>query len=334
MKNPLLTAKMEEARTLDGFKDNPNGLGLLNLLGEFTRRTMTSTVSAWSSTPESKSPAVVELNDSRSGVCNDTFSSAVMNAHHNEFRFPAESGRPFSENGLARGLSQWATTLARSAVVEERNRLAREIHDTVAQEFSGILLHLAAVDVKGVERQSVSECLTHVRQLAQAGMEDIRRMLLGLRPKSLEGAHLSDALTELASRFARDCGIECEFSECGPAQMLSQKIEDELFRIAQEALCNVQKHSRARSSSILLRYTSTEVELVIKDNGQGFVTAQRWTGAHGFGMPTMRDRALGLGGSFEIKSIPGLGTELRITVPIPDKTSMKRSSHEEHIATH
>jgi signal transduction histidine kinase len=258
----------------------------------------------------------------------------VIEAHHYEFRTLTESDWSVLENRLAGGLSQWANTLARSAIVEERNRLAREIHDTVAQEFSGILLHLAAVDSLeggGADRQTASECLTRVRELAKAGLEDTRRMLLGLRPKSLEGAHLPGALAQLASRFARDCGIGCEFSERGLAQILPEGTEDELFRVAQEALCNVQKHSCARASSIMLCYTSTGVELVIKDNGQGIATAQRWEGGHGFGMPTMRDRAHRLGGVFEINSTPGAGTELRITVPIRGKTSMKRSSHEDHI---
>src|SRR5262249_4540458 len=209
---------------------------------------------------------------------NDTFGACpVVEARQHPFPTLAESDWLALENRLAGGLSQLVNTLARSAVLEERNRLAREIHDTVAQEFSGILLHLAAVDsLEGAARQNASECLTRARELAKAGLEDTRRMLLGLRPKSLEGAHLSDALAELASRFARDCGIDCEFSERGRAQMLPKETEDELFRVAQEALCNVQKHSRARTASILLSYRSDEVELVIKDTGQGFATAKRW----------------------------------------------------------
>jgi len=151
-------------------------------------------------------------------------------------------------------------------------------------------------------------------------------MLLGLRPKALDGAHLSEALTRLAGRFSSDCGIDCDFTERGPAQTLPETTEDELFRVAQEALCNVQKHSHASNAAILLRYAPAEVELIIKDNGQGFATAQRWAGAHGFGMPTMRDRVHRLGGEIEINSRPGEGTELRITVPIPDETSMERSN--------
>jgi signal transduction histidine kinase len=231
------------------------------------------------------------------------------------------------DDKLGSGLGQLARTLASSAVMEERNRLAREIHDTVAQEFAGILLHLTAVGtLEGIDQQNASECLTRARELARSGLEDARRLLLGLRPRSLDGAHLSEALAQLASRFSCDCGIDCEFGESGPPQRLSEEIEDELFRVAQEALCNVRKHSRARAASILLKYKSTEVELMITDNGQGFSTAQRWTGAHGFGVPTMRDRAHRLGGEIEINTGPGKGTELTVTVPIPGKTSMERSS--------
>jgi signal transduction histidine kinase len=256
----------------------------------------------------------------------------MIEAYQHQFPTLAESDWPTLEDRLTGGLTQLANTLARSAILEERNRLAREIHDTVAQEFSGILLHLAAVgSLEGIERQNVLDCLTRARELARAGLEDTRRMLLGLRPKSLEGADLSDALAQLASRFAGDCGIACEFNERGPGQVLPENTEDELFRVVQEALCNVQKHSHARAASISLSYTFDVVELIIKDNGQGFATARRWQGAHGFGMPTMGDRVHRLGGKLEINSRPGKGTELRITVPIPEKTYMKRSRHEEHI---
>src|SRR5262245_55775012 len=123
-------------------------------------------------------------------------------------------------NGPARsvvpgpGDQDFVETLSHSAVVEERNRLAREIHDTLVQDFAGILLHLDAaggVDWSG----SASECLSCVRELAKCGLEDARRMLLGLRPKSLEGAHLSDALGHLTQRFSQDCGIHCTFNISG-----------------------------------------------------------------------------------------------------------------------
>src|SRR6185295_6234584 len=123
----------------------------------------------------------------------------------------------------------------------------------LAQQFAGILLHLeAAKSLDGAV--NASEYLAKARELAKCGLEDARRMLLGLRPKSLEGANLSDALSQLAERFSRECGIHCIFRVSGRAQKLTEQIENELYRVAQEALCNVRKHSRAGSVSILLTY--------------------------------------------------------------------------------
>jgi len=217
-----------------------------------------------------------------------------------------------------------AETAPCSAVIEERNRMAREIHDTLAQEFAGILLHLEAIN--GLDScENASEYLARARELAKSGLEDARRMLLGLRPKSLEGADLSDALNKLAQRFSRDCGVNCALSVSGRSQKLPADIENELYRVAQEALCNVRRHSRAGSVSILLGYTSAGVVLSIKDNGQGFAMKQPEPGAHGFGLPTMCERASRLGGRMDINSRQGSGTEIRMSVPLPGKTSKERT---------
>jgi len=200
----------------------------------------------------------------------------------------------------------------------ERRRLAGEIHDTLAQEFAGILLHLEAVgSSENLESSIISECLARARELAKCGLEDARRMLLGLRPKPLEGAHLVQALRQLAERFSPDCGISCSFRTDGRAREIPVKVQDELYRIAQEALCNVRKHSRATSASLSLRYGSSLVVLKIKDNGQGFATATDRASGHGYGLSTMRERAQRLGGKIEIETAPGGGTELKITVTSP-----------------
>ena len=203
--------------------------------------------------------------------------------------------------------------------------MAREIHDTLAQEFAGILLHLEAVSWFGA---SENDCdyLARAKELAKCGLEDARRMLLGLRPKSLEGALLCDALNQLAERFSLDCGIHCTFSVSGRAHKLPEEIENELYRVAQEALCNVRKHSRAASVSIALNYNFSGVGLAIKDNGQGFAVEKSPAGAHGFGLPTMCERADRLGGRMDIKTGQGSGTEVKMSVPLPGKTSKERSN--------
>ena len=211
-------------------------------------------------------------------------------------------------------------------VIEERNRMAREIHDTLAQEFAGILLHLEAVDSSdNGAGQNISEYVVRARELAKCGLEDARRLLLGLRPRPLEGAHLSDALRQLVKNFSHDCGMQCSFCLRGRAHKLPQDTENELYRVAQEALCNVRKHSRANSASILLRYRSGGVLLAIKDNGQGFFSTPHGL-AHGFGLQAMSDRAVRLGGRVDVNSRPGAGTELKMTVPMPGKTSTKRKN--------
>jgi len=241
-------------------------------------------------------------------------------------RLPRAGAERFTQSdSLPRGLTQVLETLPSSAVIEERSRLAREIHDTLVQEFAGILLHLEAVeDSDDAEWCSSSECLARARELAKSGLEDARRMLLNLRPRSLEGSTLPDALRQLAEGFSCDCTITCTFCHAGHMRGLPVVIQDELYRVAQEALCNVRKHSRATSASLSLGYGSAVIVLKIKDNGQGFATIKHQTAGHGYGMATMRERARRLGGRIEINTAPGTGTEVRFTVPLPGTTQMER----------
>jgi len=243
-------------------------------------------------------------------------------------RLEPSNDRPPAEVGHdpctpAMDLSPVVKTLPCSAVIEERNRLAREIHDTLAQQFAAILLHLEAAN--GLNRAEQQLYLARARDLAKSGLEDARRLVLGLRPKSLEGAPLSDALGQLAERFSRECGIHCTFSASGGLRELAEEIENELYRMAQEALCNIRKHSRAAAVSILLSYRSGGVVLTIKDNGQGFAIKPRQAGAHGFGLPTMCERAARLGGRVDINTGQGTGTEVRMSVPLSWKTSNERN---------
>ena len=232
-----------------------------------------------------------------------------------------------SVNARAIGLRRAVRTPPCPEVIEERNRIAQEVHDTLAQEFAGILLHLEAADsLDNAGQQHSSEYVARAKELAKCGLEDARRMLLGLRPKSLEGAELCDALKQLADNFSRDCGIQCSFCLRGRAPELSEDAENELYRVAQEALCNVRKHSRARSVSILLRHKPDGVLLAIKDNGHGFAVKRTQAGAHGFGLPAMSDRALRLGGRVDVNSRPGAGTELKMTVPVHRRISIEKNN--------
>jgi signal transduction histidine kinase len=257
------------------------------------------------------------------GVLKNEKQLAVIRVSETNQRFknlngPARAPVPGPRN------QRFIESLPDTAVIEERHRMAREIHDTLVQDFAGILLHLEAANGSN-GAVNLSDCVARVRHLAKSGLEDARRMLLGLRPKSLEGANLSDALGQLSERFSRDCGIDCSFNLSGRPHKLTEQIENELYRVAQEALCNVRKHSRARSVSILLDYRADGLMLAIKDNGKGFAMKQTQAGANGFGLPTMCDRASRLGGRMDINSRQGTGTELRMSVPITNKTSTERN---------
>jgi signal transduction histidine kinase len=209
----------------------------------------------------------------------------------------------------------------RFAVIEERHRLACEIHDTLAQAFAGILLHLEAVpETATAGRQFGSdsvERLALAKHLAKSGLEDSRRMLLGLRPKSLEGTTLVGALNALSERCAGEWGIACKFRFIGQEAGLSPDVQDEFYRISQEALCNVRKHSRATSVSITLSCKPNLVALTIKDNGQGFVDRYSKNPCEGFGLSLMRERATRIGGSMDISTATRRGTEVRVRVLLP-----------------
>ncbi len=228
----------------------------------------------------------------------------------------------FNHNRLAKPIARSSTKAATwSAVMEERRRLAREIHDTLAQAFAGILLHLEAVPktvAAGGQLGSDSvERLARVKHLAKCGLEDSRRMLLGLRPKSLEGTSLARALKQLAQRCAGEWRIVCKFHFIGQETCLSPDVQDEFYRIAQEALCNARKHSRATSVSILLSCDANMIALTIKDNGNGFVDKNPQTTSEGFGLSSMRERAVRIGGSMDISSAPRRGTEVKVRVLLP-----------------
>src|SRR5277367_3825743 len=234
----------------------------------------------------------------------------------------------FNHSRLAMPTARRSTMAATwFAVREERRRLAREIHDTLAQAFVGILLHLEAVpETVAADGQSGSdsaERLSRVKHLAKCGLEDSRRMLLGLRPKSLDGTSLVGALKALAQRCAGEWRVVCKFRFIGQETGLSPSVEDEFYRIAQEALCNARKHSRATSVSILLSCEASMIALTIKDNGQGFVDKHPKNASEGFGLSSMRERALRIGGSMDIFSARRRGTEIRVRVLIPGIASKR-----------
>ncbi len=198
-----------------------------------------------------------------------------------------------------------------SGAQDERQRLAGEIHDTLAQGLAGIITQLQAAersaDVQGEAREQVARALG----LARGSLTEARRSVQALAPQELGRAHLPDALRTLTERWSRDQGISAHVEVTGAREPLSPAIEVSLFRVAQESLTNVAKHAEASRVGVTLSYTGAEVLLDVRDDGRGF---GRQDGT-GFGLTSMRQRVRGVGGHVEVQSTPGEGTSVSARVP-------------------
>lgn len=227
---------------------------------------------------------------------------------------------------LALQLSRLAHRTEQMAVMEERNRMAREIHDTMAQAFAGVVLHSEALGTAlGVNKLRSKRALSNIQKLARSGLEEARRSVQALRPRALEGSTLSQALEQVAKRYSEDAKFACDFKQRGTALMLSAQIQNELFRIAQEAMTNISKHAQAKSAWITLEFKDDQAILTVRDDGIGFVTTDSPKPKGGYGLYTMRERTQRIGGQIEIKSPTGGGTAIRVVASLDKK--LQPSNH-------
>ncbi|WP_313638497.1 HAMP domain-containing sensor histidine kinase [Paenibacillus sp.] len=200
---------------------------------------------------------------------------------------------------------------AESAVLEERRRMARDLHDTVSQQLFAI--HMSAsslpkvLKVNEAQGQLVMDQLIAMSQMAQKQM---RALIAQLRP--VEGRNLFEALEKWFPDYCRQNGLK-GMKELELQGELSEAIEHQLFLIIQEAMANIVKHAEARLVSLSLREGSRQVVLSISDDGQGFEHIQQKQGS--YGLTTMRERAEKLGGQVEIISRKGAGTTIRVHIP-------------------
>jgi two-component system NarL family sensor kinase len=213
-----------------------------------------------------------------------------------------------------------ARLFARSAefgATEERNRLAREIHDTLAQGLAGIALQLETADAlfdTGVETEKTHQVVLQALQLTRANLEEARRSVLDLRAAPLEGRSLPAALAELARATQARASLGLALSISGDERPLPARLEVGLYRIAQEALENVMKHARARHASLKLELRPEQVTLAVSDDGAGFDLQKIPPGR--FGLRGMNERARLMGGVLEVQSAPGKGTYVQVIVPL------------------
>jgi signal transduction histidine kinase len=213
-------------------------------------------------------------------------------------------------NRLARRAEQ-------TAVTEERNRLAREIHDTLAQAFAGVVLHAESMEAAlGVNKRRSKRALSHIKKLARSGLDEARRSVQALRPKALEGNTLPDALEEAARRFSADGKHSCKFKQQGKPESLPTEAQNELFRIAQEAMTNVRKHAQAKSVWIELAFKARQVTLTVRDDGVGLPMINSTVRRGRYGLATMQERAKRIGGRMKIEGRKNRGTSVRVLVPL------------------
>jgi signal transduction histidine kinase len=204
--------------------------------------------------------------------------------------------------------------LRNSAVLEERNRIARELHDTLEQELAGITMQLdLAVDCLRRAPRVAEQALETARNMSRHSMVEARRSVWDLRCQLLEDGDLVYALEQIVEPLAPREHVKMDVRVQGSPVRLPRPVEMNLLRIGQEAVANAVKHGHAREISIELRYAPTSVYLTVSDDGQGFASAQSSPTGH-FGLLDMRERAQSMGSQLEIDSEPGRGTRIAIDV--------------------
>jgi signal transduction histidine kinase len=206
--------------------------------------------------------------------------------------------------------------LRSSAVLEERNRIARELHDTLEQELAGITMQLdLAVDCFLQAPRVAEQALETARNMSRHSMVEARRSVWDLRCQLLEDGDLVSALTKIVEPLTARERVKVDARFEGTPVRLPRPAEMNLLRIGQEAVANAMKHGLARHISIELRYAPESVRLIVSDDGQGFAADQASPTGH-FGLLDMRERAQSMGSHLTVESQPGRGTRIAVEVPV------------------
>jgi ligand-binding sensor domain-containing protein/two-component sensor histidine kinase len=206
------------------------------------------------------------------------------------------------------------------AVMTERNRIAREIHDTLAQGFVAVSVQLQIVSrLLGSSTDAAKQHLAQAEELVRLGLEDARNAIWELRSQSAENEDLAAQLAKMADRVTAGTEIRAEVRVNGAYRPLAERVEGELMRIAQEAVTNSVRHAGAKRVEIHLKFSDRHVELSVEDNGRGF-SGEPPTARDGhFGIAGMKERAQQIGGKLTVKSQQGHGTCVRVEVAADEK---------------
>jgi signal transduction histidine kinase len=219
--------------------------------------------------------------------------------------------------GLALENAQLYEQAHQLAVVEERNRLARELHDSVSHAlFSMTLISQAMPRLLDVDPARARERIERLNEIGQGALAEMRALIFQLRPAALKDEGLAAALKKHTAAFQSRESVAVTLT-INDERRLPEAAEEAVFRVAQEALNNIAKHARATAVEVDLTITASAVTLTVRDNGAGFDPARPHTGEHPtLGMTSMRERAALLGGECRVVSAPGQGTTVRLRLPL------------------
>lgn len=222
---------------------------------------------------------------------------------------------------------------AEAAAREERNRLARDLHDSIKQQLFSISVSAAAARARAEGGAGATEALGDIQRSAHEAQVEMRALLQQLRPAPLESVGLVEALRDQCEALGYRTGAAAsvEVGELPGDDLLPPGAQESIFRMAQEALANIARHARAQVVTLALRREDMALLLEIRDDGQGFDAA---VAPSGMGLGNLRERARALGGRVEISSAPGAGTTVRVRVPLvePVRVSAEERERQEEVA--
>src|SRR5438094_969187 len=220
---------------------------------------------------------------------------------------------------LAIQLNEFAEQSRQSAVLEERNRMARDIHDTLAQGFTGVIVQLEAAEdaIVCCRRKEANRHLQRASQLARQSLNEARRSVHALRPQALQGGNFWDALKGIIKNTTAGTALHTTFNLRGKMRHLPLAWQENLLHIGQESLTNALRYAHPRNFETKLTFNAKELRLELRDDGDGFRVKDRHDG---FGLAGMRERVEQMGGTLKISSAHGKGTDVLVTLPFNDQS--------------
>ncbi|ACL70929.1 sensor histidine kinase [Halothermothrix orenii] len=201
---------------------------------------------------------------------------------------------------------------------DERKRVAREIHDGPAQSIANLVFRVElAQKLMDKDLKKARNELEDVKELVRLSMQEVRKIIYDLRPMSLDDLGLIPTLRRYINKFNEQTKIIIDFNILGPKRRLPNTYEITIFRLIQEGLNNIYKHSKASTGTVTLEYTPEQINILISDDGIGFKPEE--VGANKFGLVSMRERCELLGGKLDLFSEKNKGTKIKITLPIKQR---------------